>query len=113
MSNHPPIDVLRSGALKATVWENESQSSGEPYYAVTFSKTYRDADGRLADSNAFVGADILVLSHLATQAFSRTNELRQQHMSERDDADDHEPKTGTLDFERGARGRRRDTRAPR
>lgn len=71
----PPIDTLRDGPLKASIWENEGTSGA--YYAVTFSRTFRTSDGHLADSTGFVGADLLRIALLAQRAYVRTNELRQ------------------------------------
>ena len=108
MSSHPPIDTLRYGSLKASIWENRNQN-GDPYWAVNFAKTYRDSSGRLADTTAFVGSDLLVLAQLANKAFERTQELRQDFASDRDESDFVEPERLR---DSNGRGRRQNGRAP-
>ena len=42
-SKSPPVEVLRDGALKATIWENEGENG--TYFTTTFARTYQaDAD---------------------------------------------------------------------
>lgn len=108
MSNHPPIDTLRYGSFKASIWENQNQN-GDPYYAVSFARTYKDRDGRLADTSAFVGSDLLVLAQLANKAFERTHVLRQEHAQDRDDPDLVETERPR---DRSRNGRRQSGRAP-
>ena len=71
-----PVDVLRDGSLKASLWRNEGDKG--PFYATEFSRTYTDADGNPRDSRSFVGGDLLKLSELARKAYDRTNELRRE-----------------------------------
>ena len=70
-----PIDRLRDGALKATIWANESQKG--TFYSVEFTRTYKsDADGQYHDSKSFSGSELLRLAHLATKAYDREQQLR-------------------------------------
>lgn len=71
-----PIETLRDGALKASIWENTRDGSAS--HSVQFRRSYRDQDGQLRDSDSFFGADLLRLAHLATQSHDRLNRLREQ-----------------------------------
>ena len=70
-----PIDTLRDGSLKATIWKNASEKGS--FYSVEFSRTYRDSENNYRDSHSFSGAEPLQLAHLATRAYDRIAQLRQ------------------------------------
>ena len=42
MANHKPIDEVRIGRVKATIWKNGTEDA--PRYNVTFSRLYKDGD---------------------------------------------------------------------
>lgn len=65
--NNKPFDTIRDGALKATIWRNESEKG--LFYSVNFSRTYTDAAGDFKESDSFSGTDLLQLGHLATKAY--------------------------------------------
>ncbi len=69
-----PFDVLRDGALKATLWENEGQSG--PFLSITLSKTYEDRNGDLQDGNSFAGGELLRIAELARIAHMENLEYR-------------------------------------
>ncbi len=69
-----PADVMRDGALKASIWENESENG--IYYATTLAKTYESKNGALRDTHNFTGNDLLRVAELARQAYAKINELR-------------------------------------
>mgnify|MGYP001797299085 CR=1 FL=1 len=52
-----PVDSLRDGRLKATIWENVNDKN-EPYQSVKLAKLYEDRDGKLQDSTAFGQGDL-------------------------------------------------------
>ena len=83
-----PVDVLRDGNLKASIWRNETDKG--PFFATSFARTYRDAEGNARDTHSFVGSDLLKLSELARAAYTRTGELRRDEKRSRDD---NEPDT--------------------
>ena len=70
-----PVETLRDGALKAAIWTNEGQE--RVFFAVTFTRSYKDADGNYHDTDSFSGAQLLKLSRLAVKAYERTNKLAQ------------------------------------
>lgn len=69
-----PVKTLRDGALKATIWKNESQNGS--FYTVTLSRTYRRDDGSFADSASFSGSDILKITQLASRAYTLALNVR-------------------------------------
>ena len=81
-----PVDTIPDGNLKATIWRNEAESG--PFYATEFSRTYKDREGNYRDSRSFVGSDLLKLSELAREAYTRTSELRREDRENSRDMDD-------------------------
>lgn len=70
-----PLAVLRDGAVKATIWENQGEKG--PYLSTKFAKTYQDGNGQVKDSVGFSQSDLLKVSELARQAYHENRELRQ------------------------------------
>lgn len=68
-----PVETLRDGALKASIWRNESENGA--FFAVTFARTYRNGDGDLNDTESFSGSQLLRLARLADKAYDRTSKL--------------------------------------
>lgn len=73
MANQP-IDSLRDGQLKATIWKNLGPKGN--FYSVTFSRTYKDDSDAYQDSDSFSGTQLLQVAHLAARAYDRIGELR-------------------------------------
>lgn len=71
-----PIETLRDGNLKASIWQNEGDKG--PYLMTTLTRTYTDDRGNYHDTNSFSGTDLLRISELARQAYQRSNELRRE-----------------------------------
>lgn len=69
-----PVETLRAGAVKASIWKNDSEKGA--FFSVSFSRTYKNADGRLRDVSSFSGPQLLQLSRLAEKAYDRAAELR-------------------------------------
>lgn len=57
---------FKVGRVRATVWTNESDTG--PWHSVTFSRLYRDKDGRWQDSASFSREDLPLLMKAADQA---------------------------------------------
>lgn len=84
MANQRPTATVRIGAVKAAIWQN--QVGDRTRYNVTFSKSYRDADGQWKTTHSFGRNDLLVLAKVADQAHSRIVELEQaEDSSDQDD----------------------------
>lgn len=71
--NNGPLEVLRDGFLKATIWQNEGEKG--VYFTATLSKTY-EKEGQLHDGHSFTGSDLLPISELARLAYARIGEHR-------------------------------------
>ncbi len=83
-TTNQPIDRLRDGALKATIWENEGPKG--TFYSVEFSRTYQDEHGNFQDARSFSGSELLRLAHLAIKAYDRISTLRQSQDGPEDEA---------------------------
>lgn len=73
-TNNKPVETLRDGAIKATIWRNESENG--PFYGVTYSRTYTDGNGNPNDTDSFSGGAVLKQARLAHKAYDRMVELR-------------------------------------
>ncbi len=71
-----PVDTIRDRNLKASIWRNESDNG--PFYATTFTRSYRDKEGQYHDANSFVAADLLRLSELAREAYAHTKAMSRE-----------------------------------
>ena len=77
---NPPVDTLREGGLKATIWRNEGQNGA--YHSVNLSRTYKDDQGNYHDTGSFRAQDKLGLSELSRQAHYRTHDLNREAFKE-------------------------------
>lgn len=92
MTNHPPnaparaktanrpVETIRDGSLKATIWENEGENG--IHYSTTLARTYHANDGALKDSHSFSGSELLRIAELARQAYAAVNAFRRDHAPE-------------------------------
>ena len=71
-----PADVLRDGALKATIWRNQGDDGA--FYSTSLTRTYEDRDGNPRDAHSFSGGDLLKVSELARKAYDRSAELKRE-----------------------------------
>ncbi|MDJ0921877.1 MAG: hypothetical protein QNI84_12180 [Henriciella sp.] len=112
MSDTRPIDTIRDGNLKASIWKNEGENG--PFLTTTITRTYTDQRGNYHDTASFTGTELLRVAELSRQAYSRSNELRRELSL----SADREPEDGrrqtSRSFERQAdRDRTRTRRQPR
>lgn len=82
-ADNRPVDVIRDGNLKASIWRNEGENSVS--YATTIARTYKTEDGAYRESNSFTGTELLRVSELARKAYDRTNDLRRDDYERRED----------------------------
>lgn len=106
MATNKPIETLRDGALKASVWKNEGEKG--PYFTVTLAKTYKDEQGQYRDTQSFSGTEILRISELGRVAYHLTNDLRREHQqsNEMDPEETRERSEAGRSFERSRAPRR-------
>lgn len=80
-SSNKPIETLRDGRLKATIWENHSDSGA--YHTVALAKVYEDRDGKLQETSSFSAGELLRVGELAREAHGLIRDLRRAHNLER------------------------------
>lgn len=71
-----PVETLRDGNLKASVWENKRDEN--VMHSVQFRRSYRDQEGQYRDTDSFSGSDLLRLSKLAERSYEAIRERRSQ-----------------------------------
>lgn len=81
-SNTQPVDEVRIGAIKAAIWRNPTDNGAR--FNVTFSRSYKDAQGEWKSSSSFGRDDLLVLAKIADRAHSRIFHLQREDRQERD-----------------------------
>lgn len=85
-----PVEVLRDGALKATIWRNEGEKGS--FFSTTLSKTF-ELNGAPKDGYSLNRSDLLGISELARQAYhcmgKHWNDLKQEEASSEEG--DNEP----------------------
>ena len=79
MANQKPVDEIRTGRVKATIWRNGTDE--QPRHNVTFGRLYKEAD-QWKTTQSFGRNDLLVLAKVADQAHSRLFELPKEQEQE-------------------------------
>lgn len=105
-----PLETLRDGNLKASIWQNEGDKG--PYLMTTLTRTYTDDRGNYHDTSSFSGTDLLRVSELARQAYQRSNELRRDLQVAPERSNDRDQGTPSEAFDRQT-PRSRQRRQPR
>jgi hypothetical protein len=62
-----PFHRIRMRNVSAAIWQNRSERG--PWYSVTFSRSYRDAQNNWHTSESFGGPDLPILAEVARAAF--------------------------------------------
>lgn len=75
--NDGPVETLRDGALKATIWRNETEKDGKKraFFTAEISRTYTD-DAGYHDSHSMSATQLLQQAHLAHRAYDRIRKLQ-------------------------------------
>lgn len=73
-AKNKPVDTIRDGALKVTIWRNFGDNG--TFYTSELSRTYTDENGAFKDSHSLSGTDDLVAARLLHQAYDRKAQLR-------------------------------------
>ena len=82
MANQKPVDEIRIGRVKATIWRNGTDE--RPRHNVTFGRLYKEAD-QWKTAQSFGRNDLLVLAKVADLAHTRIFELPQVENQEVED----------------------------
>lgn len=80
MSGNKPVDTLRDGNIKSTIWRNKGEKGD--FYSVEISRTYKDDRGDYHDTKSFGSNDMLRVSELSRRSHHRVNEIRRAERSE-------------------------------
>ena len=72
MANQKPVEEVRIGRVKATVWRNGTDE--QPRYNVTFSRLYKESD-QWKSTQSFGRNDLLVLAKVADLVHTRILQL--------------------------------------
>ena len=94
MANQKPIDEVRIGRVKATIWKNGTEdaprsSRDAPAYVaynVTFSRLYKDGD-QWKSTPSFGRNDLLTLAKVADLAHTRIYALPQEQTGDAGEVD--------------------------
>ena len=79
MANQKPVDEIRIGRVKATIWRNGTDE--QPRHNVTFGRLYKEAD-QWKTTQSFGRNDLLVLAKVADLAHTRIFALPQEEEPE-------------------------------
>lgn len=74
MTNEPsnkPLETLRDGVLKATIWANQTEKG--TFYNTNLSKLYEDRNGQLKETTSYNSTELLRIAELARQAHTNIN----------------------------------------
>jgi hypothetical protein len=65
-----PAHTIRYGSVRAAIWRNmvDNGNASRPFYCVTFSRSYRDAENAWRESDSFGSDDLLLLAKAADEA---------------------------------------------
>lgn len=74
-SNNKPVHKIRLSAIKAAIWENDTDNG--PRHSVTVSRTYRSND-EWKESSSFGRDHLLVVSKVLDMAHSWIHEAEQR-----------------------------------
>ena len=85
MANHKPVDEVRIGRVKATIWRNGTDE--QPRHNVTFGRLYKEAD-QWKTTQSFGRNDLLVLAKVADRAHSRIFELPRHEPIDTEDVEE-------------------------
>ncbi len=74
-SNNQPAHRIRMARILATLWKNHGENG--PWFNVTFSRSYKDANDEWKSTDSFTADDLLLLAKLANEA--HTWIIQKQH----------------------------------
>ena len=83
MSSNKPVAEVRVGAVKAAIWPNQTES-GAVRHNVTFSRIYKDAEGKWKSTSSFGRDDLLVVAKVADMAHTKIFEVANGHSADQD-----------------------------
>ena len=64
-----PVHQIRLGAIQAAIWPNHSEKTGESWYTVTVSRSYR-VEEQFKDTKKFYRDDLPIVSKAIEMAYA-------------------------------------------
>ena len=69
MANNKPVHQIRLSAIRAAIWINASEKTGEKWFTVTVTRSYRDKE-QLKDTSTFRPDDLPIVSKVVEMAYT-------------------------------------------
>ena len=69
MANTKPIHQIRLSTIRAAIWQNQSERTGESWFTVTVSRSYRDQE-QLKDTASFRRDDLPLVAKAIDMAYA-------------------------------------------
>ncbi len=69
MANNKPAHQIRLSAIRAAIWLNVSEKTGENWFTVTVTRSYRDKE-QLKDTSTFRRDDLPIVSKVVEMAYT-------------------------------------------
>ena len=69
MANNKPVHQIRVSAIRAAIWINASEKTGETWFTVTVTRSYRDKE-QLKDTSTFRRDDLPIVSKVVEMAYT-------------------------------------------
>ena len=66
-STNKPAHEIRINGIRATIWKNDTSTG--PRFNTTFERSYKNEAGEWKTTDSFGREDLLLLAHIATEAF--------------------------------------------
>ncbi len=76
-----PIDTIRDGSLKVTIWKNSGEKGD--YYTARLTRTWSDEHGEYHDSDTFSGSELMRIARLANIAYDEIAVHRKRDREQR------------------------------
>jgi hypothetical protein len=70
-----PVARVSIYPVSAAIWKNQS-GKGEPFFSVTFQRSYKDDAGEYKNTDGFNASDLLILAKVADLAHTQVLRLR-------------------------------------
>ena len=69
MANNEPVHQIRLSVIQAAIWLNESDKTGESWFTVTVSRSYRDKE-QFKDTTTFRRDDLPIVVKAIEMAYA-------------------------------------------
>lgn len=78
-SSNRPYDTIRQGTVSASIWRNIRESDNQPFYKVTFQKSYKDkASGEWRETKSYDVNDLAKIRSLSDIAYNEIAHHQEQ-----------------------------------